>query len=155
MKCKRVFHISNKKFDLEAAVTAVNIFFSNDVKHQKLSPRVTDAVGDFQQLDSGIYNTFTVYSGKKIRFNAGLIKELKQIGNATDKELSKTALRKIFSKSDPKEKLDSDELQAVTIEHKSSALPIPFLPFNYEQENPQGHLLVVSPALEPTRLNRM
>lgn len=116
------------KLDVEAGISALKIFCADSLQ-EALSPMVTNPLATTDNLQRGIYNTAVMFSGKKLRFNIGLLKELGKIHRASDAELNQTALRHVFltpEASAPGADVEGDQ---------SDSLPvIPFVPFNYEQE---------------------
>jgi len=114
--------------NIEAGVSALSIFCSGLVK-EKLSPMVTSPLVSVGDLERGIYNSAVLFSGKKLRFNIGLIRELRKIEKAPDADLNKTALRHFFVNSET----ELGVTRNANVEHESAPV-IPFVPYNYEQE---------------------
>jgi very-short-patch-repair endonuclease len=120
------------KLDLPTAICALEIF-CKEYLQESLSPMVTNPVVSFDNHHTGIYNSSVLFAGKQLRFTVGLLKELRKIERASDQDLNKTALKHIFiSSENPNGAINKGN----TLDNsKDESVPvIPFVPFNYEQE---------------------
>jgi len=126
-------------FDVKSAAVAVETFCGKKVIGERVNPRRPDAIGDFEHAETGIYNAAMLYAGKRLRYTAGLLRELRTIRDrASNEDLRRSALRHVFglrasykSDDEPEEQTDSVAENA----GQEEAKPVPFLPFNQEQED--------------------
>lgn len=63
---------------------------------QKITPRLSPLPRDPSRTPNGLYNSAVLVLSKEVRFNRGLIAELKAIRRAGDEELDRTALASFF-----------------------------------------------------------
>lgn len=116
---------------LPAAVNAVNAFCGTALVDQALTPNRTRPVASFTEVRRGIHNAAVLFLGRRLVYNAGLVRELRRIlASASDEDMKKTALWHVFGPGKQPSTPPAGPPQAAS----PVAEPIPFLPFNYEQE---------------------
>ncbi len=131
--------ISNDFLDIRKAIGALTLFCGKNLVDERLAPDCTRPMAGFCYVQRGIYNTAILYSARRLTYNAGLVKELRQIlRTATEDDLKKTALWQVFCRSENVSHANHDTLESSTTFESD---PIPFLPFNYEQEQAIGKAL--------------
>lgn len=118
---------------LTDAVSAITTFCGKALADQQLNPRWTRPIGDFASIAKGVHNAAVLYLGRRLVYNAGLVSELRRIlASASDEDLKKTAVWHVFGPN-----INSQQPPVIVAEHPSTpgeAEVVPFLPFNYEQE---------------------
>ena len=123
--------VQEELLKLPAAAAAVSAFCGTRVRSQCIDPGHVDVVADFAHMESGIHNVAILYAAKALKFSAGLLKELRSIlARASDDDLRKSALRHVFKLKEPIPAVQGDQPTAPDNGH-----PVPFLPFNHEQED--------------------
>ncbi|HUT61255.1 MAG TPA: AAA domain-containing protein [Phycisphaerae bacterium] len=117
---------------LPAAVSAVNAFCGTALVDAALTPNRTRPIADFTNVDRGVHNAAVLFLGRRLVYNAGLVRELRRIlASASDEDLKRTALWHVFG---PGEEPSTPPAALPEGLSPSAPEPIPFLPFNYEQE---------------------
>ncbi len=114
-------------FDFMKAVNAVKILAERFV-NDEINPLATEPAIDVATKEKGIYNSAVLFAGQKLRFNLGLISELGKIQKAPDEELDRSALKYVFTDS------GSDSISSTALLNGDSEPSIPFVQYNYEQE---------------------
>ncbi len=127
---------------LQAVVNALRTFVGNLIKGEGLNPTHTLPILDVSKLESGIHNCAVIYTDKRVKYSAGLLRELRQLKAVPDSALNRTSLRPLFLGFPPlREQGDPVSEQP--------PVAAPFLPLNDEQEAAvraavQGDLTVIT-----------
>jgi len=111
-------------FDIIKAIGAIGSLLGDKLKDTVLDPDRPRTMLDLNSAEPGIYNIPVLFVGERVKYNLGLLKELKKIANAPDNELDKTALSYVFK--NPPNLIENN---------KDIEYPLPFLAMNQEQEN--------------------
>ncbi|NQT20586.1 MAG: AAA family ATPase, partial [Planctomycetes bacterium] len=115
--------------DLESGAVAVRTFCGDKVVGGGIAPEHLRPIGDFEHVESGIHNGAVLYAAKRLRYSAGLLKELRTILNrSSDDDLRRSALRHLFALQAPRSSEETDDAPDDDLK------PVPFLQFNHEQE---------------------
>ncbi|MBE3040821.1 MAG: hypothetical protein IMZ62_18645, partial [Chloroflexi bacterium] len=128
---------------LPSAVAALEMFCGKGIVDARLRADWTKPIGDFIGIEKGIHNSAVLYVGKRLTYNAGLLIELrKMLASATDEDFQKTALWHVLGTGPLAPPANAAATVTISppapIVAQSAMEPIPFLPFNYEQEQALG-----------------
>ncbi len=145
-------------FHLPDGLHAVSAYCGKDLACDQLVPDRIPPLVDFHSVPRGIHNAAMLFLAPALKYGASLVRELRQIMvSASTEDLKKTALWRVLAPACQEAPAgDSGTRRAPSRPHASSPLatpaapppeqaeeatagqvppePIPFLPFNYEQE---------------------
>ena len=88
-------------FDIDRLLNALKTFHGDNLNGRNLNPLEIAPMLPIESIDKGIHNSMVLFSGKKLRFTASLVRELRRLQNhAKDEEFEKSALKHIFFPSE-------------------------------------------------------
>jgi very-short-patch-repair endonuclease len=89
--------VNVESFDINRLVSALRVFHGESLSGRKLDPHYISPLDPIGHLQKGMHNGMVLYTGKKLRYAASLIHELRRLQNhAKDEEFEKSALKHLF-----------------------------------------------------------
>ena len=86
-----------KSFDINRLIDALRLFHGESLNGRKLDPSFISPLDPIIKLGEGMHNGMVVFTGKKLRYAASLVRELRRLQNhAKDEEFEQSALKFLF-----------------------------------------------------------
>lgn len=84
-------------FDMKRLLDALQLFHGEAIGDRELDPHRVKPLPPIGQLEEGIHNGMVVFSGRRLKYAASLVRELRRLQmHAKDEEFEKSALRHLF-----------------------------------------------------------